>query len=474
MLEAIRRRRDDRGSALIIVVLTMGVCVSLSLIGVATAINTNKQSGKDRQRLLAINAAEAGVDQAISSIANGGANPPCSVASANVRSGPDTAAYSTIVTYYNAAGGVMPCPVGSAAPAQALIQATATTNSLVGGTVGARRVMEALVTLTPATGPSLDKAIFSDSNLGFTNATTVKGNLGTDGNIYSNSDIKCTNNTNVAGSVFSQGSFTGSNSCGFGGDMWVQNNITSTGPSFTIGGAAKTNLGNISVSKGTVSGNLYAGGTISAASSGCPSSKCFPNNSQGQPPRQDFPQLSSDSAPWAAQGFTVVTATCANAISAMKTYGASSTPTLLKVTCANNTPVDLSKQSFTVSSNFAVFAPGGFKTSNNTSFATGNASGVNLYLIQPYDSVSTHPCTANGFTVSNLLTMGSGIASFVYSPCNISFTNHGIYTGQVYAGGTFTTSNNFDMQFKPVPVYGITNGPPASYSPSIVYKRETS
>jgi hypothetical protein len=52
-------------------------------------------SGVDRPRELAIDAAEAGVDAGYTAIQSGGANPPCSLASSNVRSGPDTASFGT-------------------------------------------------------------------------------------------------------------------------------------------------------------------------------------------------------------------------------------------------------------------------------------------------------------------------------------------------------------------------------------------
>ena len=68
---------------------------------------------------------------------------------------------------------------------------------------------------------------------------------------------------------------------------------------------------------------------------------------------------------------------------------------------------------------------------------------------------------------------------FLYSPCNISFSNQSTQIGQIYGGSNVTISNKFTLQFRPVPVYGVSFSTPVvstvveSFKVDIVYKRET-
>lgn len=477
-----RRSTDDSGSALMIAILTAGVCISLALIGIAVAQQSTRASGVDRQEVLAVSAAEAGVDGAYVAVQNGGATPPCSFTPAVTNSGPDTATYTTTIKYYDAAGNQIACtgtpatlPAG-VTPARALVQTRATTNVLGGGGSSASRGFEALLALVPATGNNLGEAIFADSSIGFTNATTVYGKNGADGDIYSNASITCTNSTDVAGSVFTQGNFSGSNSCNFGGTMWAKGYVKSTGPAFGIGGAVKSSTSYIDVDKGSVGGNLYAGGTITAPM--CPSSKCYPSNSPGDPPVKPFPQILADVTPWTKAvsagggGYTpYVDNDCSNIVDdIISTYATKTGSTILSTDCA----VNMSKKDITLSGDLVIMAKGGFSSSNLTRVykAAGAPSTVHVFFIQPYDAVTTHPCTSNGFVITNQFSLASGVESFVYTPCTVKFTNNGTMTGQIYAGGQALTSNQLNLQFSPQNVFGVVNGPPASYKPSILYKRE--
>ena len=62
----------------------------------------------------------------------------------------------------------------------------------------------------------------------------------------------------------------------------------------------------------------------------------------------------------------------------------------------------------------------------------------------------------------------------MYTPCNASIQNHVTQFGQIYAGGSATVDNQFDMDFRPLPVVGIdpSSVPILSYNVDINYKRE--
>ena len=63
----------------------------------------------------------------------------------------------------------------------------------------------------------------------------------------------------------------------------------------------------------------------------------------------------------------------------------------------------------------------------------------------------------------------------VYSPCDIAFSNNADHLGQVIGGSDVAINNQFSMQYRPVPVWGIdpTSLPLLSYKIDVVYKRET-
>jgi Tfp pilus assembly protein PilX len=482
-------RTRDEGNALLVAVLTVSVCISLALIGIQVAMSSTRNSGVDRQRVLAVNAAEAGVDSAYTAIQTAGLTPPCSIPTSSVKSGPDTATFTTTIVYYNAAGAVLTCAGSSlpsnAVPAQALITSSAQTNTLGGGGSKGVRKMQALVNLKPVTAVNLDKAIFADGSLSFTNKTTLTGNNGPDADVYSNTDVVCNNNEDFAGNVYSQGSITISNTCTFAGGVWAKNAITQNGNA-SIAGYAKAGTGNISISGATVGGNLYAAGTIGF--SGCSAAgKCFPNNSPGAPPTVPFPVLRGDATmlnAWTTAapngpGYTLVTNNVCSGTGNVKdkivTDYSQNYPSgvIVSTSCA----VAFSKDNtIAMKNDVAIVATGGITSSQQVGFAS-NVSGTvrKLYWIVPYTTSIVRPCTSPGISTDNLFSLTNDVDMFIYSPCSISFSNQSHHIGQIYGGSSVTINNQFNMAYKPLDVFGID---PASlstlgYTPSIVYKRET-
>jgi hypothetical protein len=482
-----RFKPSDEGSALLIAV----------MIGVTVAQSSSRSSGVDRQRLLAVNAAEAGIDSGYVAIQQGSLTPPCGLSSPNIKSGPDVAAYSTTITYYDAAGATLSCPSGgvvSGIPAKALIKSTATTNTLGGGGTRGRRVMEALVNINPVNDVSLNKAIFANGNLSINNKTTVAGNNGPDADIYTNADFACANNENFAGSIYSQGIITLGNSCTAAGNIWAGKSITNASAwNGSVAGFAKAGGGAITLNQGpgTITGNLYGSSTITYGGCGSPG-KCFPNGSPGAPPFQPFPIIKGDQATldkWAAGGnglaaYNVVpwpstpasNCTPANIEAKVIALAQVGTSQLLSTACK----VVLSS-SFSVKNDLAIFTSGGLTTGKLTISSSVVGTKHNLHFIVPYDAAPSHPCggTATApdiqMDTDKQFDFTDDIDLFVYSPCDINYRNSSNHIGQIYGGSSVSIYNQFNMQFKPVPVLGVdpTSLPTLSYIPSIVYKRET-
>ena len=472
---------DDSGSALMIAVMVVGVCLSLAMVGVTVAVSSTRASGVDRQRVLAVDAAEAGVDSAFGAIQSGGLAPPCSLAAATVKSGPDTASYGTTVAYYDAAGAQLGCTAAgvSGTPVQALIRSTAQTAALGGGGSRGVRTLEALVALTPQSGSTLTKAIFADGVLTFENQTTVLGNNGPDADIYSNTDVNCSNNENFAGSLYSQGSISISNSCSFAGNVWAHGPVkTNNGSSGTVAGFVKSATGTIALSGIDITGNLYAGGSI--AYGGCSvAAKCFPNNSPGEPPSNPFPILRANPATlstWAANGYAVVpyVGVCSLVDDAIDDdYSQAGHPVLLVTSC----PVAFAKsKDISLRNDVAIFASGGFSSSGQVGFSSTPAGTERkLYWVVPYEAAGSRPCAAPGVTTDQQFSLSSDVDMLIYSPCNISFANNSTHIGQLYGGSDVSIRNRFRLQFRPLPLFGIDTSslPNRGYTPSIVYKRET-
>ncbi|MDX6225540.1 MAG: hypothetical protein QOE64_1916 [Frankiales bacterium] len=476
-----RRLVDDEGNILIVAVLITSVAISLALVGVQVAMNSTRSSGLDRQRVLAVNAAEAGVDSAYSAIETAGVNPPCGLPASSVKSGPDLATYTTTITYYDATGNALPCPLNGAVPKQALIKSNAITNVLGGGVTKGNRTMEALVNLAPLNSILLNKAIFADGSLSFDNKTTITGNNGADADVYTNSSYSCANNENFAGSIYAQGSITLSNGCTIAGNMWAKIGInTSSAWNGSVAGYAKAGTGTITLNQGpgTVTGNLYAAGTITYG--GCSAGKCFPNNSPGNPPVEPFPIIRGDTATlnqWAAgsgsvPAYNVITdntcGTIANKINTV--YSQASTPTLVSTTCQVTLGSDI-----VLKNDLAIFTKGGISTGMISVSSSAIGTKHNLHFIVPYDTVASRPCTTPTIDTDKKFQFTDDVDLFIYSPCTIIYRNQSQHIGQIYGGSDVQIHNQFTMQFRPVPVLGVdpTSLPTVSYVPSIVFKRET-
>lgn len=478
--------RHDAGITLVVAMMVMGVVSTLSVVVITVAIRTNQESGRDRQRTVTVNASEAAVDASYAQIQSSGTTLPCrwpASGSASLNSAPDQATAYATITYYDAAGSPMACTAGTldasaVKPSSALLDGYGAAPAIA-GQPARQRHMQALVNLTPQYGTSLTKAIFADGNLTFNNQTTLTGNSGPDADVYTNSNFTCANNQNFAGSVNAQGGISVQGACTIVGDAWAKNNVTYTaGANGSIGGRVLSSTGSISLP-----GNFNVNGTLLAAGNinwdGCSASgKCFANTTVAAPQTYPFPILRGDSATlavWQAQGYTVVndTGSCASFVNRIKTdYSKrAGAKTLVKSTCAASFAND---KDIVLQNDLAIFSYGGFSSTQQVSFSSSDATTRNLHWVVPYDA-ATRPCTSPGITTSQQFNFATTVNMLVYSPCNISFSNNADHLGQVFGGSAVAINNQFTMQFRPVPVWGIdpTSLPLLSYKIDVVYKRET-
>lgn len=476
---------DDAGVTLVIAMMVMGVVSTLSVVVVTVAIQANQDSGRDRQRTATINAAEAGVDASYAQIQSSGTTLPCrwpATGTTSLQGAPDQAISYATISYYDAAGAPMACSAGtldasSVKPASATVDGYGSAPAIAGQATKERH-MQALINLTPVYGDSLNKAIFADSSLAFNNQTTLVGNSGPDADVYTNGNFVCGNNQNFAGSVLAQGGISIQGTCTIAGDAWAKLGVSNpSGSNGSIGGRVLSSTGTISLPNNfNVNGTLLAAGSITWGPCSA-SGKCFPNTTVAAPQSFPFPILRGDATTmdaWRAQGYTVFYDNdCASIKSnVINVYAKKGSKTLVNTTCAVDFAGD---RNIPLSNDLAIFAYGGLSSKQQVSFTSSNATLRNLHWVVPADATTSRPCTSPGITTDNQFNFATEVNMLVYSPCNISFANNSDHLGQVFGGSSVAINNQFSMQFKPVPVWGVdpTSLPLLSYKIDIVYKRET-
>lgn len=182
-----RRRRSgpwppDTGSSLVLSVMAGAFALSLTLVVTTTVIVTQRDSGVDRQRSVAVSAAEAGIDAVYAALQSSGATLPCRWPTSGSLDamGTDATQVVATITYYRADGSQITCSGGtiSEQPFKADITSTADTIALGGGSTRGTRTMQAQVNLHAAYSNALTDAIFSNGDLRFANYSTLTGNTG--------------------------------------------------------------------------------------------------------------------------------------------------------------------------------------------------------------------------------------------------------------------------------------------------------
>ena len=486
MMTRLRRTGSaDSGVTLVIAMMVMGVVSTLGVVVITVAIQTNQDAGRDRQRTVIVNAAEAGIDASYAQIQASGTTLPCrwpATGTSSVKSSPDTATSYATVSYFNAAGAPMPCTAGTliasaVKPASAVVDGLGSAQPIA-GRAATERHMQALINLTPVYGESLNKAIFADSSLTFNNQTTLTGNSGPDADVYTNGNFVCANNQNFAGSVLAQGSISVQGTCTIAGDAWARLGVSnSSGSNGSIGGRVLSSTGNITLPNNfNVNGTLLGAGSITWG--GCSASgKCFPNTSVAPPQSFPFPILRGDAGTmnaWQTEGYTVYyDNNCASIKSnIINVYAKKGSKTLVRTTCAVAFAGD---KDIPLSNDLAIFANGGFSSTQQVSFESDNTTPRSLHWVVPADAVASRPCASPGITTSQQFNFAATVNMLVYSPCDISFSNNADHLGQVFGGSDVAINNQFTMQFRPVPVWGVdpTSLPLLSYKIDVVYKRET-
>ncbi len=471
--------QGDRGSVLVVAV---AVCMLAALLGavvVSAAIGSSQDSGVDRQRTAAVHAAEAGIDQAYYALQTGAA--PCSSPTPTAVSFggvPDETEVLTRIEYFDAANvPLTACP--PAAPAKAVITATARSTRDVGAGRVQRRVMQSEVLLSPASGGQ-GYAIYSYGRMTVPNSFRLRSDGSASADVYARSGLTCSNSAEISGSAFAPaGDAVIGNTCSILGTLYVRDAITQTGNS-TLGAALSSRAGLSIANASTVNRDVTVRTSVTGA--GNPSSvkgTIRSGQSIADPVDQSLPYIGKDVAGWSATHTPKdYGADCARIKSEMFTV---TTPTVFYGDCrlsfsGNNSRLRLK-------TDVALFLTGGMTIENNFGLASDDPSRTRrLHVISPAGMTPARPvgwtpasCGGGDIVWGNQTDVDRSVNVFLYSCKKVDVANNSQFSGQVY-GGEVHVANAFDMTFVPLPTAALQlGGAPAvpGFKVEVVYKRET-
>ncbi len=467
MLE--RLREEERGVAMIVALSVAFVVLILTTVVVAQSIHSLDSSGYDRERLLSINAAEAGTNHwyaYLQSTPSGSmaADPGCDTGTGKltigdvVQSGPSQAAFSAVGTFYAADGTTtMSCATFSDTnfPGYVKVESTGTING------EPNRTLETFVRLTPNYG-GFGAAILAVNSPTFQGNFTVNGSSGNDGDVFVlNGNLNVGNAMTVYGNLYVPvGSATLGNSAVVKGSVWARDSVVVTNPA-TVEGAALSSLSGIS-GTGSVNGdataagavddtNLTIGGTITEFVS------------MPDVPTQTFPQITSSTAAWISSGYTLVdyslnagSTKCAKARDWIKntwsTSGITNAVIRIDETCTFSTQPP-GTDTYTLPGHLGIVSDGGFNLSQRSAWNGTSGSVKNVHFISVYSTSCSS--TTKDITVGQLTTFNSFTNVSFYTPCKATMNNQNSFSGQVLAKDV-TIGNLFKLAYKPVLVPGVT------------------
>ena len=462
-----RLRDEERGVAMILAVSVAFVVLLLSTVVVAQSIHSVQSSGYDRERLLSVNAAEAGTNhwyaylQTTPSLSMS-VDPGCSAStgkltiSDTVQSGPSPAAFTSVGTFYAAdAATTMNCSTFNDTnfPSFVKVRSIGTING------SPNRTIETYVRLTPNYG-GFGAAILAVNGTTITNSFTVTGNSGNDGDIYIlNGNFRVTNSMTLSGNVYvPNGTASIENTSTVKGNVWANGSVTLQN-SATIQGDALSSTSDITGS-GSINDDATAAGNVVTA--GLTIGGIITSHvTMPAVPTQAFPQITSSTAPWIASGYSLVdlsTSTgatlCAKARDWIMNRWVSSgiTNALIRIntTC---TFTNANNDVFPVRGNLAILSDGGFTFSQQSNWNAAAPTVKNIHFINVYSA--SCPGTTRDISVGNNTNFNTWTNVSFYTPCRATLSNTNSFAGQALSKDV-TIGNNFKMAYKPVLVPGIT------------------
>ncbi len=415
---------SDRGTALVVAAIISVIVMGLGAVTLSFANRESGSSNNDRQRQHAIDAAMAASVVANSALASNAAYPG-----------------SGLVTF---AGG------------EAQYEVTVATDTTV--TSGIRRIITSYGYAPSKATPTSTRAVRQVVELdpiGFAYGIFVDGS-------YSDGS-----SSSVTGSIYAGGSISLGNAHDYVGDLDAIGSI-STGSNQTITGTLHAN-GSVSVSNTStiVYGNVYAGGSIStggtirdvAQAGGTVSNcakvqgSCIQHSAPPPVQVQQLPPFTFNAANYSpAPSYPTGSAFATGVKNRTYTQGVYNISG--SVSFANNESLQL--------------------TGDMTIFVTGSLTLPGTISGPAGQNVQLTVIVGGSATAPNNLTIPSTVKTLIYTNGSFSASNKLIFTGALYAHGSFSLGANSSITYAPVsaPGFDWTNANPRSFTIRNVSTRE--
>lgn len=464
MEKAMRRlRNDEDGIAMITSILVTMVVMFLGVVSVQMAIHNSESSGLDRRRVLAIAAAEGGLDYYFSHLSSSSITTiQCSLSGTLTNSG----TFSVEATFFDSSGNPLPTSGGSQCPLSSM-PASAVVESIGRGVANKSpaRTMQAEVELSPTTTAPFNNigAIFGQSSVSFEANTNLGGSKYADADVYTNGDLALSANSVIYGNIYSQGNVTLQSNSEVKKDLWANGSITMKGNSRVRGNATSSTSSITMTAQSRIYGNARAATTITG---GIVNGTRTPSSPTEAPPSRPYPAYTYNAADWITVGYTVHNySDCTTARTDIESWwGVGGGSHVVRVTggCALNFT-----NSITVKGNLSIVTDGSLTIATNSKFAPQLGTGPwDLHFFVGLNGIT--PCffaaNPNGGTKTGLNTL-----IWTHQNCSADLnSNSAISEGQII-GGSVKVKHSLTFQYKQVSVPGMSG---AGLKQDLRYKRE--
>jgi cytoskeletal protein CcmA (bactofilin family) len=415
-----RVTRDEHGITMLTAML-----VSLTVFVVAgtwtsVAYHQIDGSAQDRRREQALNAAEAGINLAMSHLTAD----PSYTGAATATLNDTTGQYEMTVSAVN--------PNDPNDTGRYIVSKGYSPSKTATRRVG--RQLEQQVDLIATDG--FRYALFSSPG-----SIATANNMTVTGDVYSQTNLVVANAAKIFGNVTALGSVTTNSNTTIGGDIDTPNNVTLNDSGTVVQG--NTRAGGTVTMTGCVKGYVQAGGSIS----GSPPSACPKNWTPYSPPvppkAQSLPTFTWDPANYPSSA-TWSTPSSFQSYWSANTGGFSG---VHRVLCASpcSTTISLNKK-WTMTGDVTIVADG--PVSLSADVTNGTSAPVTLAII-------SYSSNTPALSMSNNITLPTDVHILFYAPNGTAdFKNQKHFSGAVYARG-MTIDQQFTLTFTPITIPGV-------------------
>jgi hypothetical protein len=448
VLRVPRIRRDERGIGIVTALMVTLIVFATGAMWAQQAVHQTEGSGVERSREQALAAAEAGLNAAMSKMAQDASCPTTAVTGTVAGVGDWEYSFPPV-------GDARYVDCSSPTEYRRYVIAKGWSPSRTAARVQKRQV-EQQIDLVATDG--FRYALFASTG-GVTGANqiTVRGDA------YSRSDVTIANNSTVTGSLTSMGTVTLNNSTLISGKVWANGavDVNTSGTGSGVNGDVWTSVGNINVGS-RIGGNAQAAGSITG--SGTVAGIKSPNSPAPTPPALDLPTFT-----WASSNYTSPTfwtgATYSTAASAFQSYfnahdtgfsGAhritSCGAPYASYNCTTSTAGIDFNEKWTMGGDTTVVADGPVTLSRDITSGTGNLVIVSEY---PGTTCTTPGPSCDAVILSNNWSIPSTVRVLIFAQNGcVDVSNLKTFVGTVYAR-CIKLDNNFDLTYYPMTAEGF-------------------